>query len=150
MSDQPEASVEPESVVNEPQEEVTTTPADVTETPKESEPEKPAECPLCTYMRAGPCGTEFDAFNENCVKKSEEERDMDQCKELVQVMTSCFVKESEYYSPILKMLNDSDESETETKPSENASTDESAQDKTEQQSAPDSSATSQAESSEQK
>ncbi len=40
--------------------------------------------------------------------ENEEERDMDQCKELVQVMTSCFISKSDYYGPILSMLNDSE------------------------------------------
>eukprot|EP00300_Choanocystis_sp_HF-7_P023253 c2327_g1_i1.p1 GENE.c2327_g1_i1~~c2327_g1_i1.p1 ORF type:complete len:175 (+),score=8.10 c2327_g1_i1:44-568(+) len=76
---------------------------------EEGDDEGPKECPLCTYMRAGPCGAQFTEFDINCVKLPQEERDMDKCVPLMREMVACFEKEPDYYEPILRIFHEKDD-----------------------------------------
>merc|ERR1711916_123217 len=66
--------------------------------------EIPGECPVCRYMREGPCGAEYLVFDKECVKRETEEMP-EECSEHFLAMRACF-EQHEYYAFILEMFED--------------------------------------------
>ena len=67
------------------------------DTPK-TEGEKAEEedgCPVCRYMKAGPCKQEFLSW-DGCIQSLKEQEDMGKCFEVTMAMMGC-MREHEYY-----------------------------------------------------
>merc|ERR1711916_422977 len=61
-------------------------------------------CPVCRYMREGPCGAEYLVFDKECVKRETEEMP-EECSEHFLAMGACF-EQHEYCAFILEMFED--------------------------------------------
>eukprot|EP00298_Acanthocystis_sp_HF-20_P022783 c30956_g1_i1.p1 GENE.c30956_g1_i1~~c30956_g1_i1.p1 ORF type:complete len:103 (-),score=55.73 c30956_g1_i1:38-346(-) len=57
-----------------------------------------SECPWCTFMKAGPCGEEFTAW-QDCVRDSrEKDRDfVSDCRTISDSLFGCIRENQEYY-----------------------------------------------------
>jgi len=64
-----------------------------------SEPAEPEEkCPVCRYMKAGPCKSEFVAW-DTCINGLKEDEDVKVCYEATAQMMAC-MQQYEYYDPM--------------------------------------------------
>ncbi|XP_002965244.2 uncharacterized protein F23F12.8 [Selaginella moellendorffii] len=64
--------------------------------------EEEGECPFCLFMKAGPCGKEFQEW-EDCVQEAEKESEetVVRCRSITQVLMKC-MEGSSYYSVVLQ------------------------------------------------
>ncbi|KAL6176244.1 PREDICTED: uncharacterized protein LOC101310609 isoform 2 [Fragaria vesca subsp. vesca] len=76
---------------------------EIEEYEEENEDEEKGECGFCLFMKAGPCGERFTAW-EQCVKDSEKNKDYAavKCVEVFKTLNECMKENQEYYDFILK------------------------------------------------
>eukprot|EP00941_MAST-03F_sp_MAST-3F-sp1_P003623 g3623.t1 len=74
------------------------------------------ECPFCTYMKAGPCGDVFTAW-ETCVEKSKEEGTdfFDECSAETLALKECVDANPDYYGFLEEVEKENKDVEKETK-----------------------------------
>jgi|SaaInlStandDraft_5_1057022.scaffolds.fasta_scaffold71760_1 hypothetical protein len=65
--------------------------------------EEASECPFCKYMKSGPCGEEFGAWEE-CVKANRESDEdyVANCQDVTRIMRECVDKNPGYYSAVVQ------------------------------------------------
>jgi hypothetical protein len=62
---------------------------------EEEEDSKNSECPVCKYMRSGPCKEEFDSWDD-CVQSMDDKDDLSKCFKKTVGMMEC-MRKYEYY-----------------------------------------------------
>lgn len=73
----------------------TTTSVEPSSTSNDSEKKEAAECPVCRYMKGGPCKDEFLAW-DTCLKDLEENQELTDCFPQTKFMMKC-MQQYEYY-----------------------------------------------------
>ncbi|XP_050376130.1 uncharacterized protein LOC126793608 [Argentina anserina] len=65
---------------------------------EENGEEEKDECGFCLFMKAGPCGERFAAW-EQCVKESEKNKDYAavKCVDVFKTLNECMTKNQDYY-----------------------------------------------------
>jgi hypothetical protein len=61
------------------------------------------ECPICQYIKEGPCRDEFVAFNA-CAESLRPDEPGDKCTDTFTAMFNCFEKNIDHYGPIIQLL----------------------------------------------
>ncbi len=71
--------------------------------PEKDEEEEEEECGFCLFMKAGPCGNQFSAW-EKCVEGAEASgiNIVEKCVSVTHLLKDCMEMHPEYYGPVLQ------------------------------------------------